>query len=224
MLGRQSLFCILAVLCISSSIADERTSNDSQSEAKRFFDQRGKTVITFVGYSGAGYENVARMLDEARNVLKVYSPKKAIVNIGATSPGIGAVYALAKDMGFETTGIVSTQATEHKVEISPHVDRVFYVADDSWGGFKENTQILTPTSATLVQCSDIVVGIGGGPVARDEMIAARREGKTIKFIPADMHHETAINKARMKGLSIPTDFRGAAFSVFGKPVESLQGK
>lgn len=151
-------------------------------------------------------------------------PKKAIVNIGATSPGIGAVYALAKDMGFETTGIVSTQAKEQKVEISPHVDRVFYVADDSWGGLKENTQILTATSATLVQCSDIVVGIGGGRVARDEMIAARREGKTIKYIPADMHHEAAINKARMMGLSIPTNFRGAAFSVFGNPVESSQGK
>ena len=206
----------------AKSPADGSESGCSPEEVKRFFDQRGKIVITFVGYSDAGYEDSDRMLDEARSVLSVHSPKKAIVNIGATSSGIGAVYDLAKKMGFETTGIVSTEAKKYEAEISPQVDRVFYVTDDAWGGFKENTQVLTPTSQAMVQCSDIIIGIGGGPVARDEMIAAKREGKTIKYVPADMNHKTAIDKARKKGLPLPTDFKGAAFEVFGKPIRAEQ--
>lgn len=202
----------------AKSPADGSESGSSPDEVKRFFDQRGKIVLTFVGYSDAGYEDFDRMLDEARSVLSVHSPKKTIVNIGATSSGIGAVYDLAKKMGFETTGIVSTEAKKVQAEISPQVDKVFYVTDDAWGGFQENTQVLTPTSQAMVQCSDILIGIGGGAVARDEMIAAQREGKTVKYIPADMNHKTALDKARKKGLPPPTDFKGAAFEVFGKPV------
>jgi len=219
---QRSLIGILAVLCSYSaqSPADGPESGTSPTEVKRFFDLRGKIVISFVGYSDAGYEDAERMLDEARSVLSVHSPKKTIVNIGATSSGIGAVYRLAKQLGFETTGIVSTEARKYKAEISPHVDRVFYVTDDAWGGFKENTQVLTPTSQAMVQCSDIIIGIGGGPVARDEMIAAKREGKTVKYIPADMNHKAAMDKARKKGLPLPTDFKGAAFEVFGTPIRS----
>jgi hypothetical protein len=200
-----------------NSLAAGPASGVSPAEVKQFFDGRDKLVITFVGYSGTGYEDVQEMLDAARNVLAVHSPKKTIVNIGATSAGIGAVYELAKQMGFETTGIVSTQALEHKAEISPHVDTVFYVTDDTWGGFKENTEVLAPTSQAMVQCSDIVIGIGGGDVGRDEMIAARREGKTVKFIPADINHNVAIEAARKKGLPAPADFKGAAFTAFEKP-------
>ena len=31
--------------------------------------------------------------------------------------------------------------------------------------------------------SDVVVGIGGGEVARDEMIAARNAGKVVRLFP-----------------------------------------
>jgi hypothetical protein len=207
--------CLIGILALLSGPSAE--SGTTPTAVKRFFDQRGKVVITFMGYSDAGYEEAEGMLDEARSVLSVHSPKKAIVNIGATSSGIGAVYGVAKEMGFETTGIVSTQAKKYQAEISPHVDTVFYVTDEAWGGFKENTQVLTPTSQAMVQCSDVVICIGGGAVSRDEMIAARREGKTVKYIPADMNHKRAVEKARKKGLPVPTDFKGAAFAVFGKP-------
>ena len=54
------------------------------------------------------------------------------------------------------------------------------------------------------------VGIGGGDVARDELLAAQRMGKRVSFVPADMNHRLALDKAASKGLSAPTDFRGAA--------------
>jgi hypothetical protein len=171
-------------------------------------------VLTFVGYSGAGYENQAAVLGEAERILAEFDPKKAIVNIGATPEGIGAVYELAKRKGFVTTGIVSTEAKEHNVALSPYVDHVFYVEDATWGGNLKGTDRLSPTSQAMVENSDIIVGIGGGEVARDELLAAKRSGKTVRFLPADMNHHRAQEAARRKGLPLPTDFRGLAHTAF----------
>ena len=69
---------------------------------------------------------------------------------------------------------------------------------------------MSPTSSAIVYSSDALVGIGGGEVARDELIAARRAGKPMTFIPADMNHQLAREKARRKGQPEPTEFGGAA--------------
>lgn len=215
---RRTLMGLLAILCLRAAIgfAEEPQADSSPAEVKKFFEQRGKVVLTFVGYSGAGYEDEQAMLREARKVLSEYSPKKTIVNIGVTPDGIGAVYGLARKMGFETTGIVSSQARKYKAGVSPHVDKAFYIADETWGGFKENSRELNPTSEAMVECSDALVALGGGEVARDELLAAKRAGKKIKFIPAEMNRKIAIEKARKKGQPAPTSFQGAAFEVFGK--------
>jgi hypothetical protein len=183
-------------------------------DIKAFFERENRKVLTFVGYSGAGYEHEASMLKQAERVLREFDPTRTIVNGGATSEGIGAVYKLVKRKGFLTTGIVSTQAKQYNAELSPYVDQVFYVGDATWGGFIEGSERLSPTSKAMVENSDIIVGIGGGEVARDEMIAARRSGKEVRFIPADMNHQKAQEKARKKGLPVPTDFSGAAAEVF----------
>jgi hypothetical protein len=171
-------------------------------------------VLTFLGYSAAEYENKAAMLEHAARILDAYDPKATIVNIGATPDGIGAVYATAKQRGFPTAGIVSTQAKENNVKLSPCVDVVFFVRDATWGGFIPGTERLSPTSAAMVENSDVLIAIGGGEVARDELIAARRLGKKVQFIPADMNHEVARERARKRGQLAPTDFRGAAGAVF----------
>ncbi|MBW2428065.1 MAG: hypothetical protein JRF56_03835 [Deltaproteobacteria bacterium] len=81
-------------------------------EIRAFFESQNKDVVTFVGYSGAEYEDKIAVLEKAGRILDEYRPSKAIVNIGATPEGIGAVYESAKRRGFMTTGIVSTQAKE----------------------------------------------------------------------------------------------------------------
>jgi hypothetical protein len=174
----------------------------------------GVAVVTFVGYSGAGYEDEAAMLDAAAEVLDGLDPARTVVNIGATPDGIGAVYRLAKERGFTTTGIVSSQAREAGAGLSPCVDRVYYVEDETWGGFLDGGDRLSPTSTAMVGVSAMVVGIGGGTVARDELVAARGAGKTVRFVPADMNHRKAIEKAREKGAAEPTDFAGEAFRAF----------
>jgi hypothetical protein len=206
------------VLHVGGAVAAETASQPATpDEVAAFFRQRAKNVVTFVGYSGAGYQDQAAMLREAARILEKHDPAKTIVNIGATSPGIGAVYALARQRGFETTGIVSMQAKREGVALSPDVDRVFFVEDDTWGGFLPGSTRLAPTSRAMVESSDVIVGIGGGEIARDEMLAARRAGKVVRFVPADMSHETARASARKKGAPEPTDFRGAADAALREP-------
>ena len=135
------------------------------------------------------------------------------MNIGATPDGIGAVYETAKRKGFLTAGIVSTQAKDSKIKLSPCVDIVFYVKDATWGGFIPGTERLSPTSTAMVENSDVIIAIGGGEVSRDELIAAKRLGKKVQFIPADMNHEIARERARKRGQPAPSDFGGAAATV-----------
>ena len=186
----------------------------SPEEIRTFFESKRMRVLTFLGYSGAEYENKAMMLEQADRILDQFDPRTTIVNIGATAEGIGAVYEAAKRKGFLTAGIVSTEAKESEVGLSPCVDIVFYVKDVTWGGFVSGTEKLSPTSRAIVENSDVIVAIGGGEVARDELIVARRLGKHVEFIPADMNHQIAHDKALKKAEPAPTDFRGAAASAF----------
>lgn len=186
----------------------------SAASIQAFVQARQRQVLSFTGYSGAGYQDEKAMLALAARALDGLDPAQVMVNIGATAEGIGAVYALAKQRGFTTLGIVSTQARVHQVPLSPCVDHVFFVADATWGGLQAASAgappVLSPTSQALVDVSSRFVAIGGGEIARDEMLAARAQGKPVVFHPADMHHTVARDKAKKKGDAEPTDFRGAA--------------
>jgi hypothetical protein len=187
----------------------------SPADARAFFSLQGKTVLTLLGYS-ASYENENTMLQTVREILLGYSPKTTLVNIGATEGGIGAVYPLAKSMWFTTTGIVSTIALSDGMPISKAVDYVCFIADDQWGGRLPGSNELSPTSRAMVDCSNILIGIGGGEITRDEMVAARERGKPVIFYPAEVSHDWAIQRAKKMGLSHPDSFWGEAHEIFGK--------
>jgi len=186
----------------------------SPSQIEDHFKRAGKFVLTFVGYSGSGYEDEDAMLEIAEQVLARFDPEDTLVNIGATPEGIGAVYVLAKQEGFETTGVVSSQALAYDAAPSPCVDTVFYVQDDSWGGYLDDGETLSPTSSVMVSVSHAMVGIGGSLVSRDELLAAQAAGKPVHFFAADTNHQKAIETAKKKGEAIPTDFSGAAAKAF----------
>lgn len=183
-------------------------------EILNFFKSTEKHVVTFVGYSGAEYEDKAEMIIIANNILNEYNPASTMINIGATLQGIGAIYELAQRRGFTTSGIISTQAKLFNATISQFVDHVFYVEDPTWGGFIEGTDRLSPTSTVMVEVSDTMIGIGGGEIGRDELMAAKRSGKEVRFFPAEMNHQIARDTAMKKGLPEPLDFRGAAAKAF----------
>ena len=193
---------------------DQRIEQATVEQIVEYFASQDKRVVTFVGYSGAGYEDKQAMLTAAQQILEGLAPADTIVNIGATPDGIGSVYELAVQREFVTTGIVSTQAREYDAEISSCVSRVFYVEDEAWGGLIDGGERLSPTSEAMVAVSDLMVGIGGGDVARDELLGAKSRGRQVRFIAADMNHAVAIEKAAKRGLPRPTDFSGTASQAF----------
>ncbi len=170
----------------------------------------GKHVLSFVGYSGAGYQDPDALIREASRILERHDPARTLISSGGTAEGIGQIYELAKGKGFETMGIVSSLARQERTPLSTCVDTVFFVPDSTWGGELPQGKGLSPTSSAIVHISDALVGIGGGEIARDELLATRRLGKPMTFIPADMNHELAREKARSKGQPEPKEFGGAA--------------
>ena len=113
-------------------------------------------------------------------------------------------------------GIVSTLARDERVALAKCVDYVLFVKDSTWGGQVPGTNHLSPTSAAIVESSTSFVAIGGGDVTRDEMLAAGQSGKPVTFIPADMNHKIAREKARKRGEAEPIDFRGSAHPALAK--------
>ena len=137
-----SILSLLALLFARIVLGCEQPSTirEASPEEIRSFNAKEMKVLTFLGYSAAEYENKAAMLQQVNLILDEFDPRSTIVNIGATPEGIGAVYEMAKRKGFLTTGIVSSQAKENNVKLSPCVDFVFYVGDATWGGFTPGTE------------------------------------------------------------------------------------
>ena len=189
--------------------------NMSPAETQAFIKNLGKRVLTFFGYS-VNYENEEAMLAIVKRGLAKIPPDAVLINIGATASGIGAVYPLAKAMGFTTTGIVSSLAAKHIENISEAVDHVCFVSDTQWGGKLAGSNQLSPTSQAMVACSDVMVAIGGGEVTRDELTAGRALGRPVYFYPAEVSHQQLIQRAHKMNAPLPRSFWGAAHEVFGK--------
>src|SRR5262245_38402745 len=68
------------------------TKEATPAEVHAFFKNQGKTVVTLLGYSGAGYEDEQALTRDVQGILARYDPKTTIVNIGATVDGIGRIY------------------------------------------------------------------------------------------------------------------------------------
>jgi hypothetical protein len=79
------------------------------------------------------------------------------------------------------------------------------VRDVTWGGLLLNchshqpTAALSPTSSAIVCVSSTIVAIGGGPIARDEFLVARRSGVRCVFYAADMPHDAHSPDADYRG-------------------------
>jgi hypothetical protein len=51
----------------------------------------GKQVLTFVGYSGAGYQDPDALTQEASRILDRHDPARTLINSGGTAEGIGQI-------------------------------------------------------------------------------------------------------------------------------------
>ncbi len=167
-----SLSILGGLFLMTSIFAAEIPIKVEPTKAIQLLRKKNKTIVTFVGYSGKGYKNLSSAMKTASELLEDDDPRSTIVNIGATPEGIGQVYCIAKEMGFETSGIVSSQGEQYLTKQSTEcVDTVLIIQDNTWGG-KDAIGYLNPTSEAMVKVSDIVIRLGGGQIALDEASAA----------------------------------------------------
>jgi len=174
---------------------------------------KGHRIVTFMGFSGGGYEDPERVSDLLRGFLAGLDPRSVTVCSGATADGIGAVYPIAKTLGFATIGIVSSLAESEHARLSDTVNKIYVIGDKNWGGLR-NDGTLSPTSVAMVDASDEIIAIGGGDIACDEIKAAIAAKKPVRFAAAEMNHAAAIEKARRKGETPPEEFQGPVYRLF----------
>lgn len=154
----------------------------------------GKKVLVLGGYSELGYDNY----DELKNVISSHLAEEvqrygkenlAIVSC-ATSQGIGMAYDIAKGMGLETYGIVSSSGRYYPT--ANGCDNIFYVErpKDDWATIDENGD------SYLVRCAaknGKMVFFGGGQGTLNEIKEATEKG-----IEVDLHAKFYPNKACVK--------------------------
>ncbi|MFZ4713817.1 MAG: hypothetical protein ACOYL6_08910 [Bacteriovoracaceae bacterium] len=214
-------FIYMLILLFSLSSWAQLKIYDNIGEVISDYRQTGKTVVTFIGHSGQGYQdwdlfekNILEFLDK-----NFYKESETIINIGVTEDGIGKAYNLIKrlNLKYETRGIVSSLALNYinEAERKNFVDKIFVIKDESWGGYTDQSKhLLSKTSKAMVDVSHVVVGLGGGDVGLAELTESRRNGKNVLFYIMDINHEKAINKALEKNLPAPTEFLASSSKEF----------
>jgi hypothetical protein len=172
----------------------------------------GRRIVTFSGFSGAGYEDPDTLKELMVSIVDKLD-RSVIICSGATAEGIGAIYPIARARDFDTIGIVSSQAEKQKARLADDLDTIYMIEDESWGGCRDDGA-LSPTSAVTLGASDEIVAIGGDNIARDEIDAALKAGMPVRYFAADMNHMTAIEKAKKLGKPPPINFGGSVDELF----------
>ena len=188
---------------------------DDPREAVEAIRGTGRRIVTFVGFSGNGYEEPTKVCNLLADFLNDLDRDLVVVCSGATADGIGAVYPIAKMSRFTTIGIVSAVAEAEHARFSEAVDTIYIINDEEWGG-RRGDGTLSPTSTAMVDAANEMIAIGGGEIARDEIEAAKAAGKPVRYEPADMNHAAALEKARRKGEAAPRDFKGPVHPMFNR--------
>jgi hypothetical protein len=171
----------------------------------------GKRIHTLFGYSTLEYENPGELKRLIRKDLSRLDPKEWIVNIGVTQEGIGGIgYEIAKEMGFETAGTVSTKSIAAGGNFSPLVDHIFIVRDTEWGGYIPETNELTSTTEVFLQSSDSMTAFGGGEITSVTLKEAQKRGIPLRYHFMESNKQKAIEIAKNSGKDIPMYFYGPA--------------
>jgi hypothetical protein len=211
------------------AFGDALYSTTSASDIKRFFAAQSKYVISFAGFGELGYQDAGVVAHVAEEVLGHADLGRVLVNGGTLlrtdgQNGIGQIYRIAKEFGIETSGIHPSVAlgfmkTHYP---SPFCDHVYYIEDDTWGGFLAGTSEMSPTLRILLEVTDELVVIGGGKHAADELEAFVEHNKAVRYYPAEMNHEATREWCARSGTRI-RDFRGSAHNTWLRLWKNVKG-
>ncbi len=189
---------------------------ESETEIERKVKALGKKVHSLFGYSALEYQDRPALLQQIRKDLEMLDPKATIINIGVTAEGLGAAYEVAKEMGFETMGLVSNKFLENGGHYSEFVDHIFIVNDKQWGGYLPGSKKLAPTTKLYIKLSDSMAAYGGGEITNVTLKEFSKTGKSINYRPFDMNHDKAILSAKNKGRAKPTSFNSNVDSTWSE--------
>ena len=186
---------------------------------RRFFARQAKHVVYFGGYGELGYEKAGIVREVALDVLRRWSPDDLIVLTGTLlrvggHDGIAEVYQVAKEIGIRSAGIHPSVAQRFAAthRVSPLCDDVFFVDDETWGGF-DGAGGISPTLQTHLDVADELVVIGGGKHAADELRAFVERGRRVRYFAAEMNRASTVAWFTRVGIAVP-DLRGAANGVW----------
>ena len=174
-------------------------------------------IHSLFGYSALGYERPDLLQDAVVEDLSAFDPNETAIAIGATPYGIGQMYAIIKDLGFQTLGIVASKALGLNEECAEGVDKIVVVKDTNWGGYRysETTRgLLSPTTRVFVGASDSIAAYGGGGITAVTLEEARRRNKPISFRPFEMSHFIVQILQAQSGNETLIDYWGPASSTW----------
>ncbi|MGC7990663.1 hypothetical protein ACP3WT_23655 [Salmonella enterica] len=153
---------------------------DSDVDIKNFY------CVTFIGYSGLGYESPDLLKETLKSkleqCLQEHPDKQIVVVCGGTGAGIGAVYSLVREDEslrdkVKCIGIVSDEALKGaENELALSKDKIAFVPDPdgSWQTKSSSgyPYMLYPSH----KYGGEVVSLGGGQIGYDEVKAAQKNG------------------------------------------------
>lgn len=157
------------------------TKDEAFRHVRRWIRDEDCYPLTFMGFSG-DYAEPGEVEEVIRATLREKREiwgEDLIVCCGATTPGIGMVYDIAVEEGYQTMGIVSSKATEAgATTFHPACRFTFIIEDDKWGGRD------SLTSEIMALTAEEVIKIGGGPISEYEAGRARDLGLPVFEFPA----------------------------------------
>lgn len=209
--GSEEKFVYKGISMDDPEIFQYATEPISASEIVKEIKELNKTVFTIFGFSKLGYENWEAVAEKIKNDLSKLDINKTLVCIGATEDGIGKAYEIAKQMGFETIGIVSTKALSYSGKFSDFVDRIYIVNDELWGGYVPGTNNLAETTKAFLDTADEIHAYGGGVNTAVTLKAAKDKSIKTVYYSAEMNHEKAKQDAIETGSTHPESFYGPAY-------------
>ena len=215
--GQKELFVYKAM---DADDSGEKLGTDDPTTASEIIEKvraKNKYVHTLFGYSRLGYEDEKEVMGSIKDELSQLDPASTLICIGATEEGIGGAYKIAKELGFPTIGIVSTQALTYSGKFSENADQIYIVNDTNWGGYIPGTLTLTEATRAFLGVSDFISAYGGGQNTAVTLEHAKKLGIKTSYHPAEMNHEIAKREAGDAGEGI--DFKGAAFHTWNQVFE-----
>lgn len=164
----------------------------------------GKFVLVFGGFSGMGYKDPEKLQVHIQKEIKRHIDQHGVHNLlivaGATPDGIGCVYDIAKNLGVNTLGIVSQQASTNS--LAKNCDNVIQIKDpdNSWKVPDDSGDSYVVYAASKNGC---FLAFGGGSVTSSELEEATRKEIETKVFPDPIKLEEKLAQGKTRAEICP---------------------